>query len=380
MANNSVQQRASIKTLANGNPIIENLSANVVFAAEKPVEPTKMKHIASKQLPGGSPIVSIQMMKTKICADFQNGKCSRGDGCPYAHGDSEIRPLPDLRKTKMCTAHIAGRCTKENCRFAHSKEELRFTCDFPQYKTEVCRFHTSDSGRGCKYGEKCPYAHSPVELRSLSTISTLPSSISTGNTDVSSNAQSLLDMAYTDDETGSQTNLNVLPLNAKSHERSGKGFVFPKLSAGRKRATTVAISEDLLVEQVEKTKANSVIFPDVASIPIPQSPDLLPKTIVPSTSAACLDASILARDLSDALLSNDPSCVLKLINMLITARKALVSCPNIPEVTLPLSICSNGKVENPSRFVQDGGNHVIGPPPGFESAKVHFSYSIRNRS
>jgi len=49
--------------------------------------------------------------------------------CNYAHGEQELQPLPDLFKTKMCTAWLHGCCQeeKENCRFAHGSGDMRCT-------------------------------------------------------------------------------------------------------------------------------------------------------------------------------------------------------------------------------------------------------------
>jgi len=67
------------------------------------------------------------MTKTKMCK-FNNGvPCSRGQACVFAHSFEELRPLPDLRLTKMCrTFKSHGFCEQaDRCSFAHSEEELR---------------------------------------------------------------------------------------------------------------------------------------------------------------------------------------------------------------------------------------------------------------
>ncbi|OEH73595.1 zinc finger (ccch type) motif-containing protein [Cyclospora cayetanensis] len=93
----------------------------------------------------GSAIVATQMIKTKLCMDNQTRGCVRGSSCPYAHSEQELRALPDLRKTKICAAVLAGKgclhaCSKNKaCRYAHSDEELRLTCHFAEYRTRVCR-------------------------------------------------------------------------------------------------------------------------------------------------------------------------------------------------------------------------------------------------
>jgi len=65
--------------------------------------------------------------KTKLCKFNSGIPCSRGDACAFAHTPEELRPLPDLRLTKMCRAYrLHGFCGKANsCNFAHSEEDLR---------------------------------------------------------------------------------------------------------------------------------------------------------------------------------------------------------------------------------------------------------------
>ncbi|PFH33513.1 zinc finger (CCCH type) motif-containing protein [Besnoitia besnoiti] len=126
----------------------------------------------------GSAIVASQMFKTKLCIDNQTKGCTRGADCPYAHSVGEMRSLPDLRKTKMCSLVLAGKgCKNKACRFAHSEDELRYTCNFSEFKTRICRFAQEQGGRGCLYGVRCPYAHSPSELRRLESPTIPPTEI-----------------------------------------------------------------------------------------------------------------------------------------------------------------------------------------------------------
>lgn len=65
--------------------------------------------------------------KTRLCVFHVQGHCSRGNTCVYAHGEHELRPMPDLTRTKMCP-HVSkdGRCNMGMiCPYAHSEEELR---------------------------------------------------------------------------------------------------------------------------------------------------------------------------------------------------------------------------------------------------------------
>lgn len=92
--------------------------------------------------------------KTKLCKFHLLDICSKGHLCPFAHGPRELRPLPDLSRTKLCLRlRTAGECTDPNCRYAHHKGELRSD---PVRKEKLCRFWLSG---GCSFGASCPFAH-----------------------------------------------------------------------------------------------------------------------------------------------------------------------------------------------------------------------------
>jgi len=56
-----------------------------------------------------------------------NNSCTRGEGCQFAHSPEDLRVAPDLTRTKMCAELIRkGRCGVPNCRFAHSRSQVRF--------------------------------------------------------------------------------------------------------------------------------------------------------------------------------------------------------------------------------------------------------------
>jgi len=113
------------------------------------------------QLKGqGENAVMLQLNKTKMCAFFERGKCASTD-CRYAHSASELRPSPNLQKTKICRAFMQGDCQDgENCGFAHGEGDLRVTHGV--YKTQMCNFFE----RGyCKKGDRCNHAHGPPDLR-----------------------------------------------------------------------------------------------------------------------------------------------------------------------------------------------------------------------
>ncbi|KAH8741087.1 asparagine-rich protein [Cryptosporidium ryanae] len=75
-----------------------------------------------------SELVRRQLYKTKMCAFYNVGKCTRGNLCAFAHSVQELRPLPDLRFTRLCELTKRGDvCRDINCTFAHSLNDLRTT-------------------------------------------------------------------------------------------------------------------------------------------------------------------------------------------------------------------------------------------------------------
>lgn len=67
------------------------------------------------------------LAKTKLCSFFQAGKCTRGEGCKFAHSDGELEVAPDLSKTSICVGWMKGTCRESaaQCRFAHGLHDLR---------------------------------------------------------------------------------------------------------------------------------------------------------------------------------------------------------------------------------------------------------------
>ena len=81
--------------------------------------------------------------------------------CNYAHSQTDLRELPNLKKTRLCQLFSMGRCHMiQNCSFAHGEHELRSTADF--FKTSLCNAHKKGI---CQLGSKCRYAHGEIDLR-----------------------------------------------------------------------------------------------------------------------------------------------------------------------------------------------------------------------
>ncbi|XP_032796950.2 zinc finger CCCH domain-containing protein 4 isoform X2 [Daphnia magna] len=77
-----------------------------------------------------------------ICAFYMEGKCSRGNDCPYSHA-----ALPP-RKMELCKFYLMDCCAKkEKCLYLHKD----FPCKF---------FHT---GKKCRHNsEECKFSHEPL--------------------------------------------------------------------------------------------------------------------------------------------------------------------------------------------------------------------------
>ncbi|CAE7555923.1 CTH1 [Symbiodinium natans] len=71
--------------------------------------------------------------QTELCAFFAEGKCTRGNRCTFAHGIAQLRPRPDLYKTRLCSSYtLLKRCPYgASCTHAHGEEELRPIGDIP---------------------------------------------------------------------------------------------------------------------------------------------------------------------------------------------------------------------------------------------------------
>jgi len=72
-------------------------------------------------------VLSTQMQKTKLCDFHKEGRCKYGASCVFAHSSEELKDMPDLRKTRICTAFTQGNCSNLDCNFAHGTEELRMS-------------------------------------------------------------------------------------------------------------------------------------------------------------------------------------------------------------------------------------------------------------
>eukprot|EP00439_Symbiodinium_sp_Y106_P058381 s1424_g8.t1 len=88
--------------------------------------------------------------QTELCAFFAEGKCTRGNRCTFAHGIAQLRPRPDLYKTRLCSSWaLLQRCPYgESCTHAHGEEELRTIGDFPDLEVRGLSKEESSAASG----------------------------------------------------------------------------------------------------------------------------------------------------------------------------------------------------------------------------------------
>lgn len=93
------------------------------------------------------------LQKTKMCVYFTQGKCGQGTSCPFAHHPDELKKMPNLAKTQLCTAFMRGVCTNKNCNFAHGEQEL---IKPPSFKKKLCVWYKQGK---CRNGNACGFIH-----------------------------------------------------------------------------------------------------------------------------------------------------------------------------------------------------------------------------
>mmetsp|Transcript_74307 Transcript_74307/g.193074 ORF Transcript_74307/g.193074 Transcript_74307/m.193074 type:complete len:190 (-) Transcript_74307:83-652(-) len=69
--------------------------------------------------------MGVTLFKTEMCRLIQTGGCTR-KFCRFAHSEAELRPKPNLTKTRPCHFLLdRGYCRNRQCGFAHNAAELR---------------------------------------------------------------------------------------------------------------------------------------------------------------------------------------------------------------------------------------------------------------
>jgi hypothetical protein len=121
---------------------------------------TSLSRNGSATAPGEYQVIyKQQFSKTALCKFFAEGTCTKGAACSFAHSPSELMPKPVLTKTRLCKDLLKnGACTNSSCCFAHEVVEVERTNSF--FRSKLCQY-----GASCKVGDNCRYAHSVDELR-----------------------------------------------------------------------------------------------------------------------------------------------------------------------------------------------------------------------
>ena len=82
-----------------------------------------------------------------MCKHFINagGYCSKGSGCHFAHGESELRR------------------NNEGGMLPPQDLPMKLNLPYNNYKTQKCKFY--EDVAKCRFGKNCTYAHTQDELR-----------------------------------------------------------------------------------------------------------------------------------------------------------------------------------------------------------------------
>lgn len=134
-------------------------SASKLLSREKR-NPSDSSLAAKEKVANPDNAATMQLFKTKMCSFHMAGRCGLAN-CKFAHGPRELKHAPNLKKTKLCFDFLQGCCSRgDACSFAHCNEDLRVTAGV--YKTQMCHFFESGS---CKKGDRCKHAHGARDLR-----------------------------------------------------------------------------------------------------------------------------------------------------------------------------------------------------------------------
>ena len=104
-----------------------------------------------------------------------NGQCSKGDNCSFRHDMNKraksTQPNPSPRSSTQQNVKNASRTRSPGGRSPSGKmarllckDSLKGTCTTPfceKWHPSECLFHKSENG--CRFGEKCSYAHRQVD-------------------------------------------------------------------------------------------------------------------------------------------------------------------------------------------------------------------------
>lgn len=101
--------------------------------------------------------------KTVLCKHFgQNGTCSYGDKCQFAHGFQELKNSNDLNSISNDNSSINNNNSNNN----NNKNKTKTAPNPSNFKIVKCK--NWETSGNCKYGSVCTFAHGDTELRTKS--------------------------------------------------------------------------------------------------------------------------------------------------------------------------------------------------------------------
>mmetsp|Transcript_43391 Transcript_43391/g.125216 ORF Transcript_43391/g.125216 Transcript_43391/m.125216 type:complete len:218 (-) Transcript_43391:261-914(-) len=95
---------------------------------------------ASVQSGSGTGKSEAIYFKTALCRFHIRDACTKGLDCPFAHSSADLKPRPDLRRTRMCRKLMKdGVCGDYSCKFAHRHDQIRWNVTAEQPEDEPHR-------------------------------------------------------------------------------------------------------------------------------------------------------------------------------------------------------------------------------------------------
>ena len=151
---------------------------------------------------------SVDKILGNCCQWKANKHCSKGDNCSFRHDTSKRAKMTQPKRNALRTRSPRGKGPSGRMSRWPCKDHLKRTCTnsfCEKWHPPECLFYKTKSG--CRFGEKCSYAHRQVEQQ--------PGKRSTKNGDKS--AVAMLKKHELHDRTG-----QLIVHRDKNHERSGR--------------------------------------------------------------------------------------------------------------------------------------------------------------
>jgi hypothetical protein len=93
-----------------------------------------------------------QKQQQTLCHFYAEGRCQKGDKCPFSHSMPIVQTN---KKLEICKYYLNGFCAKnEKCLYMHSE----FPCKF----FHRINYQTGQKKPSCIYGDQCRFSHEPI--------------------------------------------------------------------------------------------------------------------------------------------------------------------------------------------------------------------------